>query len=212
MGLDQYIYEHHKDREAIELRLEKLLDESNDYAIELSQKPEIQAIIKTIVDKYEKHMYKDGDLLSYMSHKVRSILYGNNDFEETRWDLFNNCSKFKFELDGKIKDEITRDILDMLKPYPVSEAQRKRLEEESKLNKQLSDMQTEVAYWRKFHLLNDYMLQKYNADNCEYTKLSKKDMEDIRDFICTNNEDPNQVINILKNWDDEKIYLYFPWW
>ena len=212
MELDMYIYRDRKGREQSILQLEKIVEEANDYAIELCLKPEVQNIVTLFLNKYTCFMCENKDLRKKAERDVKSILYGNTDLTTTRWNLFNNCSVFNFGLNDEQKNSISLDLLDMLKNYKTTQKQLDRLKQEAKLDGQIHRMRIEVAYWRKYHDLNDYILKTYGGDNCEETVLYKKDMNDILQFVKNDGKNTDQLEEILSDWNTESTYVYCPWW
>ena len=157
-------------------------------------------------------MCENKDLRKSAEYNILSILYGNTDLDTVRWKLFNRCSVFNFGITDEQKNNISLDLLDMLKDYKPTQAQIERLEQETKLDTQISSMRIEVAYWRKYHKLNDYILDTYGGGNCEDTVFSLDNIMDILQFVKDDGKDIDQLEEILADWNPESIYVYHPWW
>ena len=212
MGLDQYIFKNEKGRDEVESQHNKLEKEAEDYAYNLADTYEVKDIINNFVKDNSKYLRNPEDAIDGTRHKVATILYGLDEVEHTKWNLFNNCTDFSFDLNDREKYKIAERLVNDLKDFKPTKEQSNRVKKIDKLDKQLDCMQTEVAYWRKYHDLNNYILDKFGGDNCEDTILSKGDMEDILEFIKTDEGLSRQVVDILNDWDDEATYVYHPWW
>ena len=85
-----------------------------------------------------------------------------------------------------------------------------------KLVNQVDSMETEQAYWRKYHDLNYYILDELTTPvddgNCEDIPLTHEDILAIQQFIRSDGEDSTQVDDILADWDESATYVYHPWW
>lgn len=213
MGLDMYIYKHEKGRAQIELDREKVIEESNNYVNSLYKTENIKYIVNDFIEKHKEHFISLSEkTFKSTEYKAKSILYGNTDFKMVQWNLFNNCSRFNYDVSEENKIEITKDFLQRLDKHTMSKEQSDRLELEKDLDKKLDDAQEEMAYWRKYHELNAFILDSFGGDNCEYTTLTIENIKEIKQFIRDDGWDTSQIDSILDSWDDTAVYSYYPWW
>ena len=219
MGLDQSIYKMDQGYASIVKQLEDVRNASNKYVNDKMDLPEIQKILDSfIIDTKYAQIDNPDSVVDTLKFNFKSILYGNDDYDTVKWDLFNNMSIFNYNTPETDKEEITNKLLNLLKDYSPDDEQKNRILLETSLVEKEKSMRSEVCYWRKYHDLNKYILSVFGGDNCEDTPLTKEDVEQIYDFIKDDNknkeyqEDVEQVEDLLQNWDENCTYCYTPWW
>ena len=215
MGLDMTMYKNASGRDEIKAKHQEVVKASNKYVDDLlKSEPTIEEKVKAFIEDKKALLSKDDTQYTLDStlYKVKSILYGNDKPSVVKWDLFNNCTRFDMDITDRDKARITMELLEILAEYKTSDEQVNRLKEEEDLANELEATQVEIAYWRKYHALNDFILNKFGGDNCEETVLSMKAMQDIKMFIQDDGEDTKQVDSILDSWDETATYVYYPWW
>ena len=129
--------------------------------------------------------------------------------------MFNCFTVFNFDLSDSDKRHILdkfQSTFDKLPPLDLSA----ELDKHDAFEESLRNLETEVAYWRKYHDLNEYILTELDTEgiggNCEDFPLYKEDFITIHEFITSNGESPSQIDDILNSWDDTCTYVYHPWW
>lgn len=174
---------------------------------------------KSLIDEYDRI---DKNVTSTDTFKVFVDRMKQLDSDKT---LSEDEHKIKFtelknEYNDRFKDELTK--LSVI---------RKQLDE-------IYDEYVEVAYWRKFWFLHDFLCKICNGcPNCEYTVISKEHMKIIIDTIteAIEKKDLNIIGEYSKYsclydiWDeldgaykdfkelyahynDDEVYLYHPWY
>lgn len=214
MGLDQYIYKRNKNYAPTLHQLEVLNKESNDYTQALVQSPEVKTTIAQFIQDIQ-HSLQSVDHeynITRITQSAASIIYGNNDPDQVKWDLFNNCSVFNFDYEDSYQLEVANNLISMLSDYKLSPEQLARLSKEEELQNMIDSSQTEVAYWRKHYDLNDFILETFGGGNCEDTPLTLDDMYRILEFQEESEFDTSKLTAIIDAWDNSATYVYHPWW
>jgi len=173
--------------------------------------------VRNFISRWSHLLTEDeGSLEVYITNLIKVYAFGNRDAESMEWEIFNNFSKFKnpkgFLEDIPEKSEATKDFIDLATPYILPEETLLLVKEYEELGESIENCNEEVAYWRKYHKLNEFILDTFGGDNCEEVPLTKDDMEEIRDFIKEDGKHSKQVDKILNEWDEDAIYVYEPWW
>jgi len=219
MGLDQSIYKMQAGYTDITDKIAKVRSLSNKYANDKMSLPEIQKILdRFIIDTKDIQIDNPDRVVDTLKFNFKSFIYGNDDYDTVKWNLFSNMSIFNYNTPETIREEITNKLLNLLKDYSPDDEQKNRNLLETSLAEKEESMRSEVCYWRKYHDLNKFILDTFGGDNCEDTPLTKEDVEQICDFIKndSNNkeyqEDVEQVEDLLENWDENCTYCYTPWW
>ena len=174
---------------------------------------------KSLIDEYDRI---DKNVTSTDAFKVFVDRMKQLDSDKT---LSEDEHKIKFtelknEYNDRFKDELTK--LSVI---------RKQLDE-------IYDEYVEVAYWRKFWFLHDFLCKICNGcPNCEYTVITKEHMKIIIDTITDAIEKKDLNIigeyskysclydiwdeldgaykdfkDLYANYNDDEVYLYHPWY
>ena len=219
VGLDQSIYKMDQGYIDTVKQLEDVRNASNKYVNDKMDLPEIQKILNSfIIDTKDTQIDNPDRVVDTLKFNFKSILYGNNDYDTVKWNLFNNMSIFNYNTPETDKEEITNKLLNLLKDHSQDDEQKNRVLLETSLAEKEESMRSEECYWRKYHDLNKFVLDTFGGDNCEDTPLTKEYVEQICDFIEHDNknkeypQDVEQVEDLLENWDENCTYCYTPWW
>ena len=141
-----------------------------------------------------------------------SYAMGNRTPTDLEWELFQCFSRFPYDSTEAYKKEVTKDLIKVASKYMLPDSFKNKLEEYERLSDEISNCSAEVCYWRKYHDLNSYILNTFGGGNCEETELDLNKVKQIRDFIYRNEENTSQVEELIKKWDENKRYVYYPWW
>jgi len=218
MGLDQNINSINRvKQERLSARikkLEKVIHKAVD-DVHLEYVTDATERLEVFADKYKDILTdtRDESAITYLIGLVRIYSYGNRGSEAMQWEMFNNYSQFGdiFETVPN-QEEITEEFIEIAKDYMLPEDIRAKIKEFNEASREISELTTEEAYWRKYHNLNNFMCGEFGADNVEETELTHGDMIKVYQFIKRDGEDVSQVEDILDNWDETKKYYYYPWW
>lgn len=174
---------------------------------------------KSLIDEYD---HIDKNVTSTDKFKVFVDRMKHLDSDKT---LSEDEHKIKFtelknEYNDRFKDELTK-----------LSGIRKKLDE-------IEVEYVEVAYWRKFWFLHDFLCKICNGcPNCEYTVITKEHMKTIIDTITEAIEKKDLNIigeynkysclydiwdeldgaykdfkELYAHYDDDEVYLYHPWY
>ena len=85
------------------------------------------------------------------------------------------------------------------------------------LEELLRNERKEILYFRKYHDLNDYILDAFGGDNCGTTQMNKNRLETILKFIMDDHSESfdyaeDQLKQIIETYDNSFDYVYVPWW
>lgn len=212
MGLDQYIYKYGAGHKELKEEYETVITDSNNYVNELfNSKPELLVILTDFINDHKEQLSETiEESTKRLTYIVKGILYGNNSVNQVVSALFYDVTIFSRDI--QLKENIANDLLARLEACPISEAQTTRLNLEEELESKREDGTEELAYWRKYHDLHNFILNSFGGGNCEDTPLTKENMETIVEFIQGNGHEASKVQNILGSWDDTATYVYHPWW
>ena len=195
-------------------KLEKGIYKAVD-GVHLEYVTDVVGRLEVFADKYKDILTdtRDVSAITYLIGLVRIYSYGNRGSEAMQWEMFNNYSQFGdiFETVPN-QEEITEEFIEIAKDYMLPEDIRAKIKEFNEASREISELTTEEAYWRKYHNLNNFMCGEFGADNVEETELTHGDMIKVYQFIKRDGEDVSQVEDILDNWDETKKYYYYPWW
>lgn len=218
MGLDQYVYKVDREKEIHLSNKKRELEQIIHRAVEsitLETSPGLKEKLEEFSNKWGSLIRKDGEqsVLEYLLDLVRIYSYGNRTSEEMQWEIFNNFSRFNnFLNEMPSKTEITEEFIGIAKDYLLPEEIQQQVMEYNSISEELFSITQKVAYWRKYHDLNDFMCEEFGADNCEEVELSLEDMRKVLEFIEKDGQDSKQVKEILRTWDKTFKYTYYPWW
>jgi len=194
-------------------QLEDVRNASNKYVNDKMDLPEIQKILaRFIIDTKDTQIDNPDRVVDTLKFNFKSVLYGNDDYDTVKWNLFNNMSIFNYNTPETDKEEITNKLLNLLKEHSPDDEQKNRVLLETSLAEKEESMRSEVCYWRKYHDLNKFILDTFGGDNCEDTPLTKDIIYEIYEFIKEGKEDVEQIEDLLENWDENCTYCYTPWW
>lgn len=212
MGLDQYIYKDSLNRADLAERIDKLEEELSKVTMDRmkANEEEINEIAKAFTERWSGFILTKRENL--FTNDISIFIHRRINIKNMRWQLFNNCSVFNFNTTETDKSLITDDFVESFKKFGATEEHFLKIDEVNVLESELDTMRTEVAYWRKYHDLNSYVLETFGGGNCEDTILDTHALESIRDFIVDDGEDATDLDNILSNFDTEAVYIYHPWW
>jgi len=210
MGLDMNIFKLTKKVIEIEKQKEQL---SSQFDRELNK--EIDKITSQIKDDCINHLNKfnieitEDNVKVVISNLVESTWVTD---KESRYNmLFRYFPVYDLFIEEKKQNKIYEDFLKLQEKIEPNKNLISLHSSYQKLDA-LDIKREEVAYWRKYHDLNSYILETYGGGNCEDTTLSLEDLKDIKKFIKNDNKDTTQIDKIISNFDNECTYVYNPWW
>jgi len=220
MGLDMTIYREEQGRDEL-IEEQTKLSNSIIFKVDKIIKDNEKAIdikIKDFIDKYSEYIRNKENSVQSIENGVHAIITGRNDVghRKLQWQLFNYCSIFSFDINKRVQGNITFDLYTIFKEFK-KEDYSEIINKYDALEDRVSDMKEEVAYWRKAHDLNNYILNDLVEDfegdgNCLSHKLTKSMMVNILAFTKEHEIESDQVETILQDWDDKHNYTYMPWW
>jgi len=185
---------------------------SNQFDKELNK--EIEKLTPLLKDGCIKHLKKFDVEVS-----ERTIDIVINNLIESTWItnkklrysmLFNYFPVYDLLLEEEQKDKIYEDFLKLQEKIEQNQNLVSLCSKYKELDESTPE-KIEVAYWRKYHRLNDYILTKFGKGNYENIVLSLENLKDIRGFIKNDNEDVSQIDEIIKNWSNDCTYMYNHW-
>lgn len=217
MGLDQFIYKRQPEYYTIKASLGNVERALEDAVTQYTT--DNASIIAKLIEQFRNHV------VSHISAPQRFVettqsnaihyIVRDPDSDSLAWSLFNCFTVFNFSLSTSEKRYILGKFQTTFDKLPSLDLSAE-LDKYESLEESLRNLETEVAYWRKYHDLNEYILTELDTKgiggNCEDLPLSKSDFNDIHEFITCNGESPSQIDDILNSWDDTCTYVYHPWW
>lgn len=223
MGLDMTIYKLQPTRAAL-VEEEKELQKKQTNLVTAhmdKNKDDIEKAIRTYI-KDAKHIRKTTRTYDSIKRNVYQLIAryatkgtGNNFTDGIQWNLLNNCTAFSWGMSEKDRKEVTKDFINKFKKF-CTLTNADDITRLYTLQESIDDQTEEIAYWRKYHKLNDYILEELTTPegdgNCEELLLTKDNFISIGDFILEDSKDPYQIDDILTDWDDTCTYVYHPWW
>jgi hypothetical protein len=210
MGLDMYIFKLTKEVEVTEKQKEQL---SNIFDKEFGK--EVDKLTPILKDDCIEHLKKfdvlitEKDIEIVISNLIESMWI--TDKESMYNVLFNYFPVYEFFILDKQQAKIYLDFMLLKTKVPLNRTLVSLYKKYQELNA-LDIKREKLAYWRKYHDLNSYILETYGGGNCEDTTLSLEDLKDIKKFIKNDNKDTTQIDKIISNFDNECTYVYNPWW
>ena len=220
MGLDMYIYSTPRNEyETIKKKVKDLENsiDAEDAKFKLADNKLLIEKLEVFIDKYKDILPEYGGsepIIEYLVYLVDTFAYGGHTIEDMKWQMFNSCSRFVGEdaLDPiPNQDKVSKDFFDISLDFMRPDTLQNKVSEYRQLSERQQKLLTEECYWRKFKELNDHMCTDRDADNCNLVELCKDDIE-MMIKVCTDNyKDPQQLLNLLYSWDNDRIY-YYAWW
>ena len=216
MGLDMHIYE--QDKKILELRdRAKTLRESLNNSLSIHEKEikdELLEDLKDFMLKYKEDIKASTEesKIDYIVRHVMSYAMGNRTSTYLEWELFQCFTRFPHDSTEEYSKEVTKDLIKVASKYMLPDFFKNKLKKYEKLSDEISNCSEEVCYWRKYRDLNSYILNTFGGGNCEETLLDLNKVKQIRDFIDRNGENTSQVDELIEYWDEDRRYVYYPWW
>jgi len=216
MGLDMYIFKQNPELDEVKKKIDSLTKElSNDKRnFYVKYKKDIEKEVKKFVQEYRsiiRECYLDS-IVEFFVNWVKEFGDVIADLDTVKWHLFNYYTRFSYDTPEGTKNKLTKSFMSIIDKFSCPVEIKNKSKEIDKLRSKADNLYEEVAYWRKYHDLNNYILDTFGGDNCEDTPLSKDDMYSIQKFIKNNGQDTKQIDEILEDWDETYTYVYHPWW